>query len=231
MMSDKVRRLIHSVGFKLIAVALIFIGLAVLADLSLRPLVETVNAYECRSRVTEIINKAVIEELSREEINYSRLVTLSSNEAGEVVSVESNVVNINALKTGVSSRVERELMRLEAVDISIPIGTITGLQLLHGKGLDMGMSLVPLGNSHTRIISEFSEAGINQTLHRIIIEISAQVEAAVTGYATKVDVVTSIIAAETIIVGRVPDAYTHVVSSDADLVGTLEDYEAEKYEY
>ena len=88
-----------------------------------------------------------------------------------------------------------------------------------------------MGHSATRIISEFSEAGINQTRHRIIIEITVNVEAIVPGYSTDVAVSTAITAAETIIVGRVPDAYTHVVSSDADLVGTLEDYEAEEYEY
>lgn len=228
MKSDKVRRFLHSVGFKLIAVSLIFIGLAVLADLSIRPLVETVNAYECRNRVTEIINDAIMEELSREEVDYARLVTLTSNAEGEIVSVESNVVNINKLKTGISSRMERELQCLSAIDITIPVGTITGLQFLYGKGFDMVMSLTPLGHAATRIISEFSEAGINQTRHRIIIEIIVNIKAVVPGYSTEVKVVSSVIAAETIIVGRVPDAYTHVVSSDEDLIGTLEDYGAEE---
>ena len=229
MMSDKTRRRIRSVGFKLVAVSLIFIGLAVLADLSLRPLIETVNSYECQNRVTAIINKAVNEELSRGDVSYATLVELSTNADGEVVSVESNVLNINALKTGISQRMERELSKLSAVDINIPVGTLTGLQLLYGKGFEFEMMLLPVGHSSTTIISEFTEAGINQTRHRMIVEIRVMVEAVVQGYSTEVAVCTSVIAAETIIVGRVPDAYTHVVSSDSDLVGTLEDYEASYY--
>ena len=229
MKSAKAHHFLRSIGFKLIAVSLIFIGLAVLVDLSLRPLIETVNAYECQNMVTTIINTSVNEELSRADIDYSKLVDLTSNTDGEIVSVESNIVNINLLKTGISDRMERELKRLAAIDINIPVGTLTGLQLLYGKGFDLDMLLVPMGSSATRIISEFTEAGINQTRHRIIVEISVTVEAIIPGYSTRVPVSTSIVAAETIIVGRVPDAYTHVVSSDEELIGTLEDYEADYF--
>ena len=226
MKSEKVQRSFRSLGFKLVAVAMIFIGFAVLADLTMRPLIETVNNYECSSRVTEIINNSVADELQREDISYAKLVELCENADGDVVSVQSNIVNINLLKTGISRRMERELEKLSSVDIYIPVGTMTGLQFLHGKGFDIGMSLVPVGHSCTKIISEFTQAGINQTRHRIVIEISVMVEAVASGYSTEVMVSSTVIAAETIIVGRVPDAYTHVISSDNDLVGTLQDYGA-----
>lgn len=229
MLSVKTRSILRSVGFKLIAVSLIFLGLAVLADLCIRPIVETVNAYECEIALSEMINTAVSEELSRDEIDYGKLVSLATNSDGEVVSVESNIININSMRTGISQRMDRELRRFPSVDIQIPVGTLTGLQLLHGKGFDVGMTVSPMGYAKTRVISEFTEAGINQTRHRILIEISVTADAIIPGYSTEVNVVTNIVAAETIIVGRVPDAYTHVVSSDSDLVGTLEDYEADIY--
>lgn len=229
MLSEKTRSLLRTVGIKLISVSLIFIGLILLIDVSLRPVVEKINAYECNSIVTDMINAAVADELQREDIDYRRLVELSTNSDGEVISVESNVMNINRLRTNISARLNRELQRMSAVDIDIPVGTLMGLQLLHGHGFEVGMSLQPMGYPKTQIISEFTEAGINQTRHRIIIQIVAVVDAVVPGYSTDVTVTTSVIAAETIIIGRVPDAYTHVVSSDGDLVGTLEDYEAETY--
>ncbi len=229
MMSAKTRSILRSVGFKLIAVSLIFMGLAVLADLSIRPIVESVNAYECQIAVSEMINTAVSEELSREEINYGKLVDLTTNSDGEVVSVESNVVNINRMKTGISERMDRELRRFPSIDVQIPVGTLTGLQLLHGRGFDVGMTVSPMGYAMTKIVSEFTEAGINQTRHRILIEVRVAADAIIPGYSTEVTVVTTVVAAETIIIGRVPDAYTHVVSSDQELVGTLEDYEADIY--
>ncbi len=221
------RSILRKIGIKLIASALIMIGLIFLTDLSLQPLVEKANAYECHTIVSGIINSAVIDVLDSQGIEYSKLVSLSTNHDGEVVSVESNVMSINRLKTDIAARLGREMQKLPLVKVNIPLGTLTGIQMLHGKGLDIGMSLQPLGYAKTQIISEFTEAGINQTRHRILIEIKVNVDAIVPGFSTDVQVVTSIVAAETIIIGRVPDAYTHVVSSDQDLIGTLEDYEAE----
>lgn len=226
MVSDKARKVLRSIGFKLIAVSLILMGLCVILELSFRPVIETVSANECHLAVSEMINTAVSEELSREDISYTRLVQLSTNPDGEIISVESNVVNINKLKTGITQRLESELRAMESADIGIPVGTLSGISLLHGRGFDVGMTIKPIGYPQTRIVSEFTEAGINQTRHRIIIEITVDADAVIPGFSSEVSVSTSIIAAETIIVGRVPDAFTHVVSGDNDLVGILQDYGA-----
>ena len=225
----KSRKFLNKLGLKLIALALILVEVFLLAEASFRPMIEEINAYECHETVSRIINDAVLSELDHSGADYSSLVTLSMNGEGEVTSVQSNVVNINRLKANVNERVEREIERLSAVDIQIPIGTLMGVQLLHGKGFTVGMTVEPLGYATTTIISEFTEAGINQTRHRIIIEISADVDALIPGYQTRVPVKTSIVAAETVIVGRVPDAYTHVVTESGDLAGTLNDYGAENY--
>ncbi|MBD5113480.1 MAG: sporulation protein YunB [Ruminococcaceae bacterium] len=220
------RGFLQKLGIKLIALSLIVLGLLFLADLSFRPMVESINAYQCHEMVSKIINDAVLAEIEREGAQYSTLVNLTANAEGEIVSVESNVMNINRLKTEVAERIEREIERMSAVNIEIPIGTLLGLQVLHGKGFNVGMSVVPVGYATTTVISEFTEAGINQTLHRIIIEINADVDALIPGFSTRVPVSTSIIAAETIIVGRVPEAYTHVVTESSDLAGTLNDFGA-----
>lgn len=225
----KSRKFLNKLGLKLIAFALILVGVFLFAEASFRPMIEEINAYECHEAVSRIINDAVLAELDRSGADYSSLVTLSSNGDGEITSVQSNVVNINRLKTNVNERVEREIERLSAMEFRIPVGTLLGLQLLHGKGFTVGMSVMPLGYATTTIVSEFTEAGINQTLHRIIIEISADVDALIPGYQTRVPVKTSIVAAETVIVGRVPDAYTHVVTGSGELAGTLNDYGAENY--
>lgn len=225
----KFRKFLNKLGLKLIAIALISVGVFLIAEASFRPMIEEINAYECHRNVSRIINDAVLSELEKNGTDYSTLVTLTRNEAGEVTSVQSNVVNINKLKANVNDRVEREISKLSAYDIQIPIGTLLGLQLLHGKGFTVGMTVEPIGYATTTIISEFTEAGINQTLHRIIIEISADVNALIPGYETRVPVKTSIVAAETVIVGRVPNAYTHVITGEGDLAGTLDDYKADNF--
>ena len=219
------RTFLRKLGMKLIAVGMVLTGLLVIMDLSFRPIIETVNAYECHEMVSRVINDAVLAELENEDADYSKLVTLTTNADGEVISLESNVMNINKLKTRIAQRLEREIERLSEIDIQIPIGTLLGIQLLHGKGFSVGMTVQPMGFATASIISEFSEAGLNQTLHRLVIEIKADVDAIIPGFSTRVPVKTTIVAAETVIVGRVPNAYTHVVASET-LDGYLNDYGA-----
>ena len=219
------RTFFRKLGMKLIAVGMVLTGLLVIMDLSFRPIIETVNAYECHEMVSRVINDAVLAELENEGADYTKLVTLTTNADGEVISLESNVMNINKLKTRIAQRLEREIERLSEVDIQIPIGTLLGIQLLHGKGFSVGMTVQPMGFATASIISEFSDAGLNQTLHRIVIEIKADVDAIIPGFSTRVPVKTTIVAAETVIVGRVPNAYTHVVASES-LDGYLNDYGA-----
>lgn len=219
------RTFFRKLGIKLIAIGMVMTGLLVIVDLSFRPIIETVNAYECHEMVSRVINDAVAAEIESENADYSKLVTLTTNADGEVISLESNVMNINKLKTRIAQRLEREIARLSEVNIEIPIGNLLGIQLLHGKGFCVGMTVQPIGCTTATIISEFTEAGLNQTLHRIVIEINADVDAVIPGYSTRVPVKTTIVAAETVIVGRVPNAYTHVVASE-ELDGYLNDYGA-----
>ena len=225
-MKEKTRNSLRRLGIKLIAAAMILVGIAFIADLSFRPVIETVNAFECHAAVNDIINHSISAELEREGTDYSALVDITRDESGTVCSIETNAVNMNRLKTNVSDRIERELARMSDIDIMLPVGTLTGISLLHGRGFSIGMTVSPVGYANTAIISEFTEAGLNQTRHRIIIEIGVVADAVIPGFTTRVPVTTSIVAAETIIVGKVPDAYTHVVAGDTDLVGLLQDYGA-----
>lgn len=220
------RSKIRIFGKRLVAVAFIIAGIAVLTDLSMAPIIESVAAYECRLVISEMINSAVSEQLENEDINYSELVDLTTNSNGEVISVESNVLNINKLKTDISRSIDNHIRFLPSNRVGIPVGTLTGIQLLHGHGFDVGMMIKPVGSGTTRIISEFNSVGLNQTRHRILIEISVTADALIPGFSSEVSVTTSIVAAETIIIGKVPEAYTHVVSYDDDLIGTLQDYGA-----
>lgn len=226
MLKEKTRGALRKLGIKLIAAAMVIIGLGLIADMSFRPVVETVNYNECHSAVSDMINRSIAAELEREDIDYSRLVDLTRDSEGSVCSIESNAMNINRLKNNIAERLERELDRMSGIDIMIPVGTLTGIQLLHGRGFMIGMTVAPVGYAQTTIISEFTEMGLNQTRHRIVIRIDVETDAVIPGFSTRVPVTASIVAAETIIVGKIPDAYTHVVAGDTDLVGLLQDYGA-----
>ena len=78
----------------------------------------------------------------------------------------------------------------------------------------------------TALISSFQSAGINQTLHRILVQIKVDISAIIPGYTASGTIDTQFVIAETVIVGNVPEAYTHVISGNDDVLGEINDYGA-----
>lgn len=214
----------HKTGLKLIALALIIIGLLILIDLRVRPIIEKTTSYQSKILATRIINDAVYEELENEKLGYDELVTLVYNDSGVISSIESNMVNINRLKSKLTKTVNSELEHLDAHDMSISLGTITGFSAFYNQGPLIPVTVRPEGYVETSLISVFESAGINQTLHRILIEINVDVSAIIPGYTASAEVKTQFVAAETVIVGNVPESYAHVISGGEDLMGIINDY-------
>lgn len=216
-------------GRKLIAVAMILLGLVFLVDLRIRPIIEKTTAYQSKILATSIINQAVYEEISSEDFDYASLVTVIYDDSKQVSSIESNMVNINRLKALITKNINDAIMSINQHELSFSSGTVTGLHMLYDKGPEIAFTVRPEGYVETALLSVFSDAGINQTLHRIVLEVRTTVSAIIPGYTTSVEINSQFVIAETIIVGNVPDAYTHVISGNSDLIGNINDYNASQY--
>ncbi|MCM1054069.1 MAG: sporulation protein YunB [Bacteroides sp.] len=211
-------------GLKLIAAALTIIAAVLLIDLRVRPIIEKTTIYQSTILATRIINDAVYRQLENEETGYEELVTVTYNDSNSISSIESNMVNINRLKAKITKSVNDELADLDAQDLSISLGTISGFSAFYNQGPMIPVTLRPEGYVETALISAFESAGINQTLHRILVEINVDISAIIPGYTSSATVKTQFVIAETVIVGSVPEGYTHVISGSEDLMGTINDY-------
>ncbi len=214
----------HKLGLKLIAFALLLIGILILIDMRVRPIIEKTTIYQSKVLATRIINDAVYNELAIEDFGYNELVTVVYNDNSVITSIESNMVNINRLKAKITKSVNDELEHLDSQDLSISLGTISGFSSFYNQGPLIPVTVRPEGYAETSLISAFESAGINQTLHRILVEINVDISAIIPGYTASAVVETQFIVAETVIVGSVPDSYTHVITGSEDLMGTINDY-------
>lgn len=74
-------------------------------------------------------------------------------------------------------------------------------------GPDIDIKMMTDGNVLTDLRSEFEEAGINQTLHRVYLEVVCNVTI-LTPYETITESITNqVLLIEGVIVGNIPDAY------------------------
>lgn len=213
-------------GLKLIAAALIIIGIILLIDIRVRPIIEKTTTYQSKILATRIINDAVYTELENEDLGYNELVSLTYNDNNSISSIESNMININRLKAKITKSVNDELENLDEHDLSISLGTVTGFSAFYNQGPMIPITLRPEGYVEASLISAFESAGINQTLHRILVQINVDISAIIPGYTSSATVETQFVIAETVIVGNVPQGYTHVITGSEDLIGTINDYGA-----
>ena len=217
----------HRIGIKLLGISLILAGIILLVDIRVRPIIEKTTSYESKILATRIINDAVCEQLSREETDYSSLITISYNENNSISSIESNMVSINRIKADITKSVNDSLSELDENDLNISLGTVSGFQMFYNQGPLIPVKVEPEGYVETELISSFESAGINQTLHRILIEIKVDISAIIPGYTSSAQIDTCFVVAETVIVGNVPNTYTHVITGNEDLISRINDYGAE----
>lgn len=216
----------HKIGIKLIGLALFLSGIFLLVDIRIRPIIEQTAAYRSKVLATRIINDAICTQLEDEYFDYDNLVTITYNTDNTISSIESNMVNINRIKAKITKSVNNELSCIDEHDLSISLGTVSGFEMFYNQGPLIPVKVQPQGYVETTLISSFESAGINQTLHRIIVEIKTDISAIIPGYTSSTTVETQFVMAETVIVGSVPTTYTHVISGSEDLISQINDYGA-----
>ena len=89
----------------------------------------------------------------------------------------------------------------------MPMGSLILPELFSGKGPAIPVRILSIRNSDASFNSGFSEAGINQTLHQLSMDVSVDVTVLVLGSTVSFTVNSQVVVAETIIVGDVPNTF------------------------
>ena len=180
------------------------------------PIVVTLSEERIRSLSTRVMSEAVAEVLVTDQVTYDQLVSIKYDGQNEIKSIETNSVKINIIIRQITEMVQSRLDGLIVEGIDIALGTFTGIPFLFGVGPLVPLQLVPIGTINTKISSNFSSAGINQTIHKIYFDITANIgmvlPALSSNFVTELDVVL----AESVIVGKVPEVYLN-----GGLIGTI----------
>ena len=121
--------------------------------------------------------------------------------------IQMNVATINAITSDIALRIQEELNNYNREEFYIKMGTFSGMKILSGRGPNVEIKMSTSGNVETNLVSSFTQAGINQTLHRIYLNVSCTV-IILTPYDTLEEKITNqVLLAEAVIVGNVPETY------------------------
>ena len=188
--------------------------LFVTINYKINPLLKKMTAVQAAYIANSAIDRAAAEVLSEEDISYSDLIRLNTLSDGTVSSMTANIREMNRFKTNISKAIQQKLLDYCEREIAIPIGTLTGIDLFTGRGPCVRMKIQLYGNVTSNLRSKFEGAGINQTRHQIICDVKVGVSAIIPGCSSYTEVENSFTVSETVLLGRVPESFTNVDTSD-----------------
>ena len=155
----------------------------------------------------EVTNKAVNETLSSEAISYGDLVTLEKDTAGQVTVLAANTAQLNALRTEILGRILEQVEQLDSQELGIPLGNLTGFATASDLGPVLPVRVLTAATPTAAFEHVFTSSGINQTLHQVMLNVQVECTLLIPGGTVDTVVEAQVCAAETLLVGQVPDTY------------------------
>lgn len=172
------------------------------------PVIMTICDSNAKSIALDVTNRAVSECIKN--VKYEDLVSLKQDANGKITAINADVMKLNTMSTDISTNVSDKLSNIEGKYVKIPITSIFNMGLFSGYGPRLHLTIIPTGNVTAKFKSEFEQAGINQTRHRIYIEITTKVRLIAPFYSSNQEYVNEITVAEYVIVGDTPSTYYNI---------------------
>ena len=169
----------------------------------IRDLAET----QVKNTTSDLTNDAIAKQIADGVIQYDRIVYFEKDLDGRITALKTNIGEVNRLKTDILNIINDEILALDTSDIGVPLGSVFLPELFSGKGITIPVRILAIRNSDASFSSSFTQAGINQTLHQLTMEVCVDVTVLVLGQTSSFHVKSEVVIAQTIIVGEVPNTF------------------------
>jgi len=208
-----IKKLTAKIKHKKLLFALFFCGLFIFFVLKflndvINPIIITSSQSKVFALSQDAINTAVFDVIKDATI-YDSLVNIVKNDVGDIVLITSNAIQINSLSREIVENAQKKLEILGQKGVNIPIGTFTGLPIFVGLGPNVNIKLIPIGAINCTFTSQFVSAGINQTNHKIYLEVSSKINVILPTASKQLQTATQMLISENIIIGKIPETYLY----------------------
>ncbi len=172
-----------------------------------RMVIQDLAQTQVKNTTSDLTNDAIAKQIAAGDIHYDRIVYFEKDLDGKITALKTNMSEVNRLKTDILNIINDEILALDTWDIGIPLGSLFLPELFSGKGPAIPVHILSIRNSDAVFHSAFFQAGINQTLHKVTMEVSVDVAVLVLGQTSSFTITSEVVVAETVIVGAVPDTF------------------------
>ena len=197
-------------GWKIWLSALLFIltALFILLAVNMRTAMSDLAEARIKSVAARAMNDAILECMNSQE-SYHDLIEVHDN-GSSVYLLQADTRGMNLLAATCSEAAQTHIAQIGELGVSVPLGTITGISFFAGRGPSIRITFTPIGSVQSAFNSQFLSAGINQTLYRVNLRLTASIRLVLPGSSRTIQSQTEAAIAENVLVGNVPQVYTDV---------------------
>ena len=186
--------------------SLLLLALFLLIDRNFRPLVFSLAEARSAAMASQVLSGALAEAIE-DGVTYEDLMNVKMDQSGQVALLSANTMAMNRLATRAGGAALRRLNNMSSERVTVPLGAVLGTTLFSGSGPGVPVSIVPIGSIFTDFATEFEACGINQTRHKVYLQVTANIRIVIPTGAKTTQVSANMLVAESIIVGRVPEGF------------------------
>lgn len=169
------------------------------------PIFNTLCENRAKSIATIVSNEQAT--IVMTEHSYDELFTIEKDNNGNIVMIKANVVPINEIISDVANKIQEQIDQRGRENVEIALGSFTGFKLLAGRGPGIKIRISSIGNVETDLRSEFTAQGINQTLHRVYLQVKCRVSILTPFNDIEQEITNQVLLIENVIVGNIPSTY------------------------
>ena len=192
---------------RLLILAILLVAVFLLLRDQYDRVIQSLAQTQIANTTSDLTNDAIARQIASGDIRYDRIVYFEKDLDGRITALKTNMSEVNRLKTDILNLINDEILALDTMDIGIPLGSLILPQFFSGKGPHIPVHILSIRNSDATFASNFSQAGINQTLHQLTMVVSIDVAMLVLGKTGSFTITSEVVVAETVIVGQVPQTF------------------------
>lgn len=190
--------------FFIIAIFILFNSIMYTFNKKILPAVMKVAEEKLKREATDIINETALEIYSK-DFDYEDIMIVEKDTEGNITMLRADTVKLNYLASKMALACNEKIGELNNLGLEVPLGYMSENLIFHNLGPNIGIKMSQIGSITKDYESIFESAGINQTRHKIYLNIQLKLNVIIPLRSQEVEIVSQIPISETIIVGKIPN--------------------------
>ena len=174
----------------------------------LSPIYEKICEDKAKSIATLVTNEQST--LVIKKYQYDDLFNITKDNDGNITMIETKVYPLNLITSDIAYNIQETFSNQDKTKVNVPLGSFSGIKFLAGSGPDIPIQVKLIGNVDTSLKSEFVQQGVNQTLHRVYLNVSCNVSILTAFDSIDKTITNEVLLIENVIVGQIPSSYYNI---------------------